>query len=679
MLDTDFNKGRMAAAIISGVALWGLHFLPFLIPGARLWGFNHLLFLSPVFSYIYLVGGVFAFLLFFPPIREWFWNIYSSIADRLFGHQFRLKLFILSFVALAVFWLARVPTSLLGDGYTLIYNIGNEMPVVFKWSEIGSVRVIYLLSSILPFTGLKLGEYSYAIISVVSGAVTFSFLGLLAFELTRENAGRLLTLSMLLLAGWMMLFFGYVENYPVIWPFVTAYLYFSVRHLKGKGSLIPSTILVLIALTLHLQILFFLISYPILMFAQGPGERIYRTNKKIIWGLLIIITLIGAAVFLRRYDSSIAFRSFFVPLMARPGVPYYSLFSPSHLIDIINEYMLLIPLFPVLAIVSWKYFKRIFHDKLDAFLAAFSLGGVLFVFSIDPKLGMGCDWDLFALCGLGPLLLMSRHFVMASDKFRKLCLPMAALTLVLSFPFFSVTLGRQSSIDHFKWLLNLDVPRSRFGMTFFRQYYVDVGDQAKADSLHHEIINRFPALNLGWKITALAEEGRYREALSYADSLYALDPYSTEPYNLRGWVYLQMGQNAKAIENLEQSLQLGRYDLRIFCNLAHAYFRLPKYDKALGLFRRAQAYSPEYLPVLDGLSNCFYVLGQYDSAIVYAQKGIKQDPAYELGYEIAGTASYMKGDYSGAERYLIHFLNMTSDSEGKSRAVNLLSEMRKDR
>jgi len=674
--ETENKRGWSAAIIISGVLLWGLHFLPYLMPKARLWGINHLIFLPPVYTYIYLIAGLIIFASFFPPVRGWYWQLYIMIADGLFERRFRFKLLVLSIAALAVFWLLRVPTNLLGDGYTLIYNIGNDMPVVFKWSEVGSVKIIHFISQILPYSGLKLGEYSYAVVSVLSGAVTFSLLGLLTFEIVRENIARLFILILLLSAGWMALFFGYVENYPIIWPFITAYLYFSIRYLNDKGNLIAPTVLVLLALVMHLQILFFLISYPVLLFSRGPGRRFYLVRRRMIWLLAVVLAVGGTIVFLRRYSDSLAFRIFFVPLLARPGVPYYSLFSPSHLADMVNELVLLIPLAPMLVTLTWKFWRRIFIDKIDRFLAVFSLGGVLFVFAIDPKLGMGCDWDLFALSGLAPILLFARFFILASDNFRKLIPVVAALALILSAPFFAVTHSQQPSIDHFKWLLNLDVPRSRFGMTFFRQYYVDIGDQVQADSLHREIVHRFPIVVLGNQVSNLTEAGRFREALILADSMYRMDPYSVEPYNLRGWVYLNMGQYKKAIENLEQSLRLGRYDLRILCNLGHAYFRIGQYYQALDLYQRARYYSPDYLPTLDGLTNSFFMIQQYDSAIFYAQEAIRQDAEYAPGYEVAGVASYLKKDYREAETYLKLFVQMTSDDIRKSNAENLLEELK---
>jgi len=342
----------------------------------------------------------------------------------------------------------------------------------------------------------------------------------------------------------------------------------------------------------------------------------------------------------------------------------------------VNELVLLIPLAPMLVTLTWKFWRRIFIDKIDRFLAVFSLGGVLFVFAIDPKLGMGCDWDLFALSGLAPILLFARFFILASDNFRKLIPVVAALALILSAPFFAVTHSQQPSIDHFKWLLNLDVPRSRFGMTFFRQYYVDIGDQVQADSLHREIVHRFPIVVLGNQVSNLTEAGRFREALILADSMYRMDPYSVEPYNLRGWVYLNMGQYKKAIENLEQSLRLGRYDLRILCNLGYAYYRTGQYYQALDLYQRARYYSPDYLPTLDGLTNSFFMIQQYDSAIFYAQEAIRQDAEYAPGYEVAGVASYLKKDYREAETYLKLFVQMTSDDIRKSNAENLLEELK---
>ena len=91
-----------------------------------------------------------------------------------------------------------------------------------------------------------------------------------------------------------------------------------------------------------------------------------------------------------------------------PGTPDYTLFSPTHLWDIANQLLLLIPILPALLIIAFLRPMRSF-EPFDLFLLFFSIGGLVFLFGIEPGLGMARDWDLFALSGVGPLLFLIRR------------------------------------------------------------------------------------------------------------------------------------------------------------------------------------------------------------------------------------------------------------------------------
>jgi tetratricopeptide (TPR) repeat protein len=677
--DTHYKTDRPVALLISSILVWGLHFLPFLMPDARLWGFNHLLFGPPALIYIYIASGILSFLLLFFGSNEKLAGAFGSIAGILLDRHFAWKWLLFAAAAPFIFWWARMPVNLLGDGYTLIYSLASDKPIIFKWSEVGAIKVVFYVSRLLPYSGTTLGKYSYALVSVISGGVTIGFLGGLAYELGRDNATRLFALCLLLFSGWILLFFGYVEHYPVLWMFTIGYLFFAIRYLQGRGNLVPSTLLLLASLALHLQTLFFLFSYVGLIFARGPGAKFYQKYKAAFWKGAIILAIIGGVTFLWRYNQSSAFQLFFVPLFSRPAAPNYSLFSPDHMLDMLNELILLMPLAPVLLVIAWRRIRILAFDNLDWFLVLFSFGGIGLLFVIDPKLGMGRDWDLFALSGLGPALFLIKQSIASSKVVKRLFPGLCLLALVIVLPFYVINLHYQPSIDYFTWLLKLDQPRSRSGLALLRQFYTDVGAHSKADAVHHEICRRFPIVLIGKRIEILTADGQYTEALALADSVFRVDPYSVESYNLRGWVFLSMGEYAKAVEDLEQSLSLKQYDHRIFCNLAMAYSKLGQYEPMMKNYRRAYELYPNYLPALDGLAVGHYILQQYDSAMTYARQALEKDSMYVTGYEVLGMASFQKGKYSDAEKFLSRFVRITNDDIRKSRAINVLAELKKRR
>lgn len=663
--------------LIPAALIWLLPILAVLMPEARLWGFNHLIFLSPAYLYAYVIVGFLILISCLPRFRPYSSVVFEYLADRLFSGKYRAKLALLAVVALGIFWFLRLPVGFLGDGYSLIYNIGDLNPVVFKWSDSGAIGVIYLVSRLLPFSGIELGHYAYAVVSVISGALTVFLFGVTARELDEENSGRLFILGMLLSSGAMLLFFGYVENYPVLWPFITAYLYVSIRYLKGKGSIIFPGVLGLAAIILHLQSLFFILSYFVLIFARDQGEELHRRRRRAVVITLLGLFALGTAAYIWKYQTSIAFRMFVLPLAGRPPVPYYSLLSPTHLLDLFNEMILLLPLFPILLVGTISRWKHLLRFKIECFLGVFTLGGFLFLVMVEPKLGMGRDWDLFALCGLGPLLLLSRIFVGFAGRIKQCYPQMIMLAILLSGPYLLVNTGRSTSLARFEWLMRLDMPRSRSGMTQLYTYFTDIGDTTRADSVRKVSRAEIPSVSLSDRVLQLIDQGNLQEAQAAAETLLALDPYSAEALGFLGVISLKKGNFHKAREELEKAFQIERYNPGITLHLAQACFKLHDYGKAIDYFSRAQELAPDDLIMLDGFASVYFMVQQYDSVMVYAKKALLKDKTYHKGYYLMGMAAYGMRNYDEAGKYLNDFLILEPDNPRKDDIQKILANIGK--
>jgi tetratricopeptide (TPR) repeat protein len=583
---SDVSRSSLLSVVGIFIILLLLHLLPFLLPASRLWGFNHLLFLPDSFAYITIIAGVLAIAFLFRPLQHVGDGLFGYVGNLLAGPRYWWWLAI-ALASLPLFWFLRMPTNMLGDGYTVINNVGNDLPVILKWSEIGVIKLVYTISQILPYTGLKSAEYAYALVSTVSGgAALFLFFGV-AHELGRDKIERLFILCLLIFSGWILLFFGYVENYPILWPFMVGYVYFSIRYIKKQNTLLVPTLFLLVALALHLQISFFLISYLVLLTARGYGARFYHQRKSLFWTILGLAFAAGAVLFVWRYQNALEFRIHFMPLIhGQPPAAGYTLLSITHLLDIANEFLLIIPLLPLLILVGWRDRKAIIKDRIDRFLLFFAFGGLILIFALDPKLGMGRDWDLFALTGVGTLLLLARVAIL-SDRWKKIFPGAVLFSAVMVFPFLATNLSYQPSLDYYKWLLRLDQPRCKPGMTALRDYYQNIGDSVTVDSLQQEMVANFPLTYLAPRAYNLAQAGRFGEALALADSVFRSNPQSVESFNLRGTIYQMMGDNERAIPDFEQSARLGQYDSRTLVNMAQAYQQVGRFDEVMEPLRRA--------------------------------------------------------------------------------------------
>lgn len=662
------------ALILSAFILWGIHVTPLLWPQQRFWGFNHLQFLSPQFTLFYIAAGLVFAVMLIPRLRQTGQSILDAVASHLFKENSYRPLFFIVPISAAVFWFFRASAHFLGDGYALLHGLGGELPLIVKWSEVGCIKVISWMAELLPFSNLKLAEYAFSLVSICAGGFSVVIFYLLARRLVEDNGERVFLFCLMLGGGWMILFFGYAENYPVLWPVVGAYLYFAIRQLQVGGRLIVVTICLAAAVFMHLQTIFLVPSYVFLLAVTAHSRwpsAVY--HRLIAWGgVLGGLVVVGAILWF--YHKIMVFRLFFVPFFSRPGTPGYSLFSLPHLIDIANELLLLVPLLPLLLLAAFSQRQRLIRDDIDRLLLLLGAGSLLFLFVIDPKLGMGRDWDLFALSGLGVGLYLGRKTAGLWVR-RQLAYPVLFLGALLIFPFYAAVLSRQPAVENYKWLLNLDTPRSRAGMVLLNQYYLDIGDTASATRVLADVRKKFPIVIVGAHISELTQQGKYAEAYRLADSLHQADPYSIEAYNLRGWVHLNLRNYDQAISDLEQSIELGPYDHEIHCNLAFCYANKNNFPRAIPLYMRALGRYPDYLPALEGLTNCYALSEQYDSAGVYAHRAITVNSLSPLGYEVLSLLALQNRDEDSARIYLARYIQLAPESPQKERAKKLLAQL----
>ena len=450
MVDTTTSEDRqlIAGVIIVATLLWLLRLLPLLVPNARLWGINHLQFLPGGSILTYIAAGLLALLCLVNPVRGWAERLLRLKAEVIFGDDQYYRPLVVASVLGAVFWFFRMPINFLGDGYNVAEHLAGIAPTIFKWTEAGAVGTIYAVSHLLPLEGLPAARYAYALVSVISGAVSVALFWLLARECGRDAMERLFAFGLMLFSGWTLLFFGYVENYPILWPFVLAYLYTALRYLTNRGNLLWPTLFLSLAMIMHLQVLFLGPSYVVLIISRGAGQRFYRKHRRAAIALAVVAAVAAIAFVIVGYARSITFRVVFLPpFVGRPATPGYAILSLNHLLDIVNEISLLIPLWPVLLIAGWRGVRNAVHDAVGRFLLACLAGGFGFLLIVDPRLGMGRDWDLFALTAVGPTLLLVRAVAAQGGRVMRARSALLILSLVLVAPFLFTNLNYGSSIE----------------------------------------------------------------------------------------------------------------------------------------------------------------------------------------------------------------------------------------
>lgn len=98
---------------------------------------------------------------------------------------------------------------------------------------------------------------------------------------------------------------------------------------------------------------------------------------------------------------------------------------------------------------------------------------------------------------------------------------------------------------------------------------------------------------LGWDDNHLDElrisgysflrQGHYQKAILFFEALVILDPLSVYDFQTLGGLYLQIGENEKALSTLDQALRMQGDHLPSLLNKTKALFCLEKFDEAFAI------------------------------------------------------------------------------------------------
>ena len=353
-----------------------------------------------------------------PPLEKRFW--FAAIA-----------------IGMAIpFWLLRIRHLRWGDAYFIVRSIsytGPDRPIwtIYNWQSPLSIFIhaqLWLLINPIPGVGV---DTLYAVSSVLAGVGSVYVLLLLSDALGRDWAEKAAIFGLVITAGAVQLFFGYVENYTIISLGLLLTLYLGVLCLRGQISLIWPSLSLALTNAFHPSTL---VIWPGLAYvAWRVAHRQSSTQGKLAqWARLIlppVLVFAGLAVLMTAGGHGPralltddrpggADGIPFVPLFQTTTEwQYYTMFSPAHLLDWANEHFLISPvgiftLLLALAIIASRsrlarHARResesgttIHHSPDDTgiirFLSIASLAYLLLTFVWNPDYGGRRDWDLFA-------------------------------------------------------------------------------------------------------------------------------------------------------------------------------------------------------------------------------------------------------------------------------------------
>lgn len=696
------------------LALWISSFFP----EERLWGINHWAY-YPLWLRSLVIGlGI---LVFVPELNRRLRNfltrtVVSAFRSLMQGSK-HLGYVSIALASLALFYLLRTRIPLLGDGFQITENL-DAGSLSVNWSQPLAIWIYLtaysLLHKLLHLDGVTL----YALISYFSGAAFVIFALRLSMLLGKGWSARLLVFLVLALMGSTQLFLGYAEHYPLLYTGVLVYLFYSLKSLRGESKvLIPGAIFILL-LPLHFSSLYLLPSAAFLLFLSGQRKGLVKTLRRIkTWGLLLFLVLMFAAlaIYIHKYNWYV-FSYIVPPLHGGYSGPGYTLFSPSHLLDFLNQQLLVSPigLALLLVLLIFKSSVPAKSDRTFQFLLIVSAGQVLFNFLVNPGLGAPRDWDLFGSVGLGytvlALYLFGKLTTRSGYGYLKLGLVTAALLFTL--PWVLINADGDMSVARFRNLLDLDPKRSRNGHFILAGYFDSIGRPDEVDRENGMIKTKLPEVEAVNQAFFYLREGKLEPAyesinralqisadfpeahsalglyclrtgdLQGAETAFKrtlqLQPDHRSAYARLGDVYIKIGEFEKARAYYTRSLRLGVNDPEVFSNLGIICAQYDEFSQAASFYRRAIAENKDFPQAHYGLAYACCQLGELEEALREINLLLRIAPDFELAYQQLGQIYESLGRKQDAASAYERYLKMRPDDPEAGKIRQTIERLRRN-
>lgn len=475
-----------------------------------------------------------------------------------------LVVVLVAVVAATIFTTLRSQQRLLGDALPLTVDLpaGED----FHPRQPFMMRLQHVLYKNLggTFRGEGVSDEDVAFRVVATGSIVAGVIFVfIVFVLCRRIIGTsgttkrtcFLATLLLLTQGYVLLFFGYVENYTIYLLLIGVYLLTALLHLGRRIPLSVVTLVFLVTMGTHLSTFALIPSY---LFLVGWGLYRRERRKDAIVGIAVFVGgWFALDAILRTMSAEFSLWTGLVDItgIARrsqgggAGLSY--MFSWTHIRDFWNEHYLIGPLAAFLFVPAFIHAAatRRLREPIAIFLSLAALSYLAGSWATsEPLLGYARDWDLFAPAGVcysaAGVYFLTSH-VRGTRRVNRLllvCIVFSALHLA---PWVWITHSPARTLERFK-TLPLGNGRTEVAVGNF---YLRQNDQEEA---------------LRW----------FQKALT-------VNPSNSNAYAYLGQLHAERGRHDRAAEMLSRSVAL-RPDKVIFRNnYVLALLELERYEEAL--------------------------------------------------------------------------------------------------
>lgn len=653
------------------------HFFFSFFPASRLWGINHLAYFPLWVRLFFTLTGLLILLPWINSKTHKLLNRFLSLLQKILSKKEVLGYAFFSTIFMFFFWLLRSRTHFLGDGYAVISHLESEqyLRTGFEPLEIFSHLYIY---KFLKLFFSPTAEFVYAGLSVLAGGVFVFVLFFLTKALSEDKLDRLLIFSMFIFSGATELFLGYAENYTLLYVSIFAYLYFSLRYLQGKAKLFLPVFFSLLSIGFHLSSVSLLPSLAFLFILKNKEEGGIFGIKKAV-PLIFILTSVAGILIYYVWSINPVLLEIFVPVFK--GQPYaasYTLFSFPHLLDILNQHLLLSSAGIILLLVMILTYKGIieFKDPIISFLVIVSITQFAYHFLVDPKFGAPRDWDLFSSVALGYTLLGVYLFIKFVQSKRYPALIIIFVAFLTALPWFLLNANSEKGINRFKDILDLDLKRSWSGRYTLADYYHKQKNFVEYKETMAQLNKAFPEDSLLRRAETYKELGELDKAIGLLKKAIEINPSFYWAYNDLGVIYLKQGKTDQALDEFEKVIRLNPHSFIFHVNMGRALLAKGELQKALAEFNKARKLGCNLPDVYCDIARIYSGLGEAEKAIKTYDQALQSRPDYAPAHYGLGLIYSQVGLKEKAIEEFELFLRYNQDSALKEQVKALIVELR---
>jgi hypothetical protein len=254
---------------------------------------------------------------------------------------------------------------------------------------------------------------TYRLVSALAGGA--AVLIVLGFVRRFPASRRFALVAGLFAGGWVLVFFGDVEDYSVTNALVLGYLVAALRFLDDdEAALWPVGVLLGVATLFHLEAL--VLTPSLLVLARIASRRGHRRDAVLAVTAVPVLVLAGFLFFLGNgftLDDVVLHSQ-----ISADGGEWSRYFAPADASYFWRQFQLLLLLAPTVVLLPAALaVRRLRSDVHAIFLAAAAVGALLMVVLWRAQLGQYGDWNLYAVAAQ-PIALLVLTRLGVGDRMR---------------------------------------------------------------------------------------------------------------------------------------------------------------------------------------------------------------------------------------------------------------------